>query len=67
MLVRPYNGKLYLINDTCYSRSLSKQQMSEVIQSDGYKSRLVIAINGKFPGPTIEAYEDQRMIIHVRN
>ena len=41
--------------------------MSEVIQSDGYKSRLVIAINGKFPGPTIEAYEDQKLIIHVRN
>ena len=67
MLVRPYNGKLYLYNDTRYSYPLSEQQMSEVIQGDGYKSRLVIAINGKFPGPTIEAYEDQDMIIHVRN
>ena len=57
MLVRPYNGKLYLFNDTSYSRPLSKQQMSEVIKSDGYKSRLVNAINGKFPGPSIEAYE----------
>ena len=67
LLVRPYRGKLYFYNDTSYSYPLSKQQMSEVIQGDGYKSRLVIAINGQFPGPTIEAHEDQTMIIHVRN
>ncbi|XP_078313230.1 uncharacterized protein LOC111129818 isoform X3 [Crassostrea virginica] len=68
LLVRPRNdGKLYFYNDTFYRNPLSDQQMSEVIQTDGYKSRLVIAINEKFPGPTIEAYEGQAMIIHVRN
>ncbi|XP_022337732.2 uncharacterized protein LOC111133551 [Crassostrea virginica] len=65
--VYPYGGRLYFYNDTSHYYPLSDQQMSEVIIGDGYKSRLVIAINGKFPGPTIEAYEDQRMIIHVRN
>ena len=65
--VYPYGGKLYFYNDTRGYYPLSDQQMSEVIIGDGYKSRLVIAINGKFPGPTIEAYEDQTMIIHVRN
>ena len=67
LLVRPRNGKLYFYNDTSYRNPLSDQKMSEVIQTDGYKSRLVIAINEKFPGPTIEAYEGQAMIIHVRN
>uniref|UniRef100_A0A8W8HTA6 L-ascorbate oxidase n=1 Tax=Magallana gigas TaxID=29159 RepID=A0A8W8HTA6_MAGGI len=66
-LVRPKNGRLYLYNDTSFSFPLSDKEMSEVITADGYGSRLVIAVNGKFPGPTIEAYEDQTMIIHVRN
>ena len=67
LLVRPNGGKLYFYNDTSYRNPLSKQKMSEVIQGDGYKSRLVIAINGQFPGPTIEAHEGQTIIIHVRN
>nr|XP_011411955.2 L-ascorbate oxidase isoform X2 [Crassostrea gigas]XP_011411956.2 L-ascorbate oxidase isoform X3 [Crassostrea gigas] len=67
MLVRPYNGSLYLYNDTNHRFPLSDEKVAGVITGDGYGSRLVIAINGKFPGPTIEAYEDQTMIIHVRN
>ncbi|XP_052701188.1 uncharacterized protein LOC128178184 [Crassostrea angulata] len=67
LLVRPKNGGLYLYNDTHYSFPLSAEKISEVITGDGNGSRLVIALNGKFPGPTIEAYEDQTMIIHVRN
>nr|XP_011415330.1 laccase-4 [Crassostrea gigas] len=66
-LVRPNNGRLYLYNDTSFSFPLSDERMSKVLTADGYGSRLVIALNGKFPGPTIEAYEDQTMIIHVRN
>ena len=66
-LVRPRTGRLYLYNNTSYSFPLSDERMSEVITGDGFGSRLVIAINGKFPGPTIEAYENQTMIIHVRN
>lgn len=66
-LVRPRDGRLYLYNDKSFSFPISDEKMSEVITGDGYGSRLVIAINGKFPGPTIEAYEDQKMIMHVRN
>uniref|UniRef100_A0A8W8HTY5 L-ascorbate oxidase n=1 Tax=Magallana gigas TaxID=29159 RepID=A0A8W8HTY5_MAGGI len=66
-LVRPKHGRLYLYNDTSFSFPLSDKEMSEVLTADGYGSRLVIAVNGKFPGPTIKEYEDQTMIIHVRN
>ncbi|XP_071149358.1 uncharacterized protein [Mytilus edulis] len=37
------------------------------ILADGYKSRIVIAVNGRFPGPTITARENQEVIVHVRN
>nr|XP_034323515.1 laccase-24 [Crassostrea gigas] len=67
MLVRPYNGSLYLYNDTNYRFPLPDEKIAEVITADGYGSRLVITINERFPGPTIEAHEDQTMIIHVRN
>ncbi|CAC5366432.1 unnamed protein product [Mytilus coruscus] len=37
------------------------------ISADGYNSQQVISINGRFPGPVIIAYENQNMIVHVRN
>lgn len=55
ILVRPYNGRLYLYNDTDHRFPLTDEKVSDVITGDGYGSRLVIAVNGKFPGPTIEA------------
>ncbi|XP_011431022.3 uncharacterized protein [Magallana gigas] len=67
LILRPRSGNLYLYNDTSYVNQISEKLKAEVITGDGYGSRSVIAINGKFPGPTIEAYEDQTMIIHVRN
>ncbi|XP_062566057.1 uncharacterized protein LOC134228420 [Saccostrea cucullata] len=63
VLVTPNNGKLVYTNDT----ELSDEDEDNVITADGVGSRLVIAVNGRFPGPTIEAYENQNMIIHVRN
>ncbi|OWF49127.1 L-ascorbate oxidase [Mizuhopecten yessoensis] len=38
-----------------------------ILTADGNNSRLVIAINRRFPGPMITAYEDQTVIVHVRN
>lgn len=70
LIVRPYTGNagnLYLYNDTSYTNPISEQLRADVITGDGYGSISVIAINGKFPGPTIEAYEDQTIIVHVRN
>jgi len=46
---------------------LTEQDRKEVITADGYDSRLVITINRQFPGPRITAYENQKLIIHVRN
>uniref|UniRef100_A0A8W8HU07 L-ascorbate oxidase n=1 Tax=Magallana gigas TaxID=29159 RepID=A0A8W8HU07_MAGGI len=64
LLVLPTNGRLRFYNT---SSIMPDEKMSEVITCDGYGSRLVIAINGKFPGPEIVAYENHKMIIHVRN
>lgn len=59
LIVRPNTGNLYLYNDTSYVNPISEKLKAEVITGDGYGSISVIAINGKFPGPTIEAYEGQ--------
>ncbi|XP_062619135.1 uncharacterized protein LOC134280706 [Saccostrea cucullata] len=63
MLV-PSKGRLRRYDNISY---LPDSVVADVITTDGYQSRLVIAINDRFPGPTIEAFEGQRMIIHVRN
>lgn len=40
----------------------------QVITADGYQEpRLVIAVNGSFPAPTLEVYEHQTVRVHVRN
>ncbi|CAE1312423.1 unnamed protein product [Acanthosepion pharaonis] len=40
----------------------------EVITMDGYpESRLVVAVNGTIPGPAIEAYIGQTVIVYVEN
>ncbi|XP_062566058.1 uncharacterized protein LOC134228421 [Saccostrea cucullata] len=66
-LVWPKQGHLYRYNDTGGLNPLPENITQNVITGDGYGSRLVILINGKFPGPLLEAYENQKMIIHVRN
>ena len=40
-----------------------------VIQADGYweNPRFVTVVNGSLPGPTIEVYEGQNVIVHVKN
>lgn len=52
-------------NQTEYS--MKYPDANDVITGDGYGSRIVIAVNRKFPGPTITAYENQKVIVHMRN
>ncbi|XP_063411957.1 uncharacterized protein LOC134694824 isoform X2 [Mytilus trossulus] len=64
VLLRPDKGKAVRVkNGEPFERSLE----DTFILADGYKSRIVIVVNGKFPGPTITAREGQEVIVHVRN
>ncbi|KAL4226688.1 hypothetical protein ACF0H5_014668 [Mactra antiquata] len=48
-------------------RTLTPEEQERVILADGEESRLVIAINGIFPGPRIDVYENQELEIKVVN
>ncbi|XP_060065507.1 uncharacterized protein LOC132545853 [Ylistrum balloti] len=65
-LVVPNGGQLYEY-DKPGSPIIKADQIPYILTADGNNSRLVIAINRRFPGPKIEAYEDQTLIVHVRN
>ncbi|XP_033761221.1 L-ascorbate oxidase-like [Pecten maximus] len=65
-LVIPSGGRLYEY-DKLSSPIENSDELPYILTADGNNSRLVIAINRQFPGPTITAYEDQNLIIHVRN
>ncbi|XP_060086242.1 uncharacterized protein LOC132565610 [Ylistrum balloti] len=65
-LVVPSGGQLYEY-DNLRSPIDNIQELPFILTADGNNSRLVIAINRRFPGPQITAYEDQTLIIHVRN
>lgn len=67
VLVWPKNGSLYRFDDVDGNNPLPKNTIKNTITSDGVGSRMVITVNGLFPGPSIVAYEGQDMIIHVRN
>ena len=66
-LVYPYNGKLRFVTGNKKGQDLTEEQTKRVTTADGQGSRLLIAINGIFPGPRIEAYENQTMQITVIN
>ncbi|WAR25894.1 ASO-like protein, partial [Mya arenaria] len=63
-LVEPFEGQLRL---KANHYILNSSQAEQVITADGEGSRLVIGINGKFPGPLIDAYENQEIEITVVN
>eukprot|EP00106_Octopus_bimaculoides_P019942 XP_014787384.1 PREDICTED: laccase-like [Octopus bimaculoides] len=66
-LVKPYNGKLYRYDVTNFTDA-QPIPTDEVITMDGYFQPMkVIAVNGTVPGPTIEVYKGQRVIIDVEN
>ena len=64
-LVLPKNGQLYRFDNP--TQPIMDKTSSNIITTDGVGSRTVIVINQQFPGPTIETYEGQRVIVHVRN
>lgn len=67
ILVWPKNGSLYSFDDIAGTHPLPKHRIENTITADGVGSRMVITINGLFPGPSIVAFEGQDVIIHVRN
>lgn len=67
VLVWPNNGSLYRFDDEEGIFPLPKTAIENTITADGVGSRMVITVNGLFPGPSIVAFEGQDMIIHVRN
>jgi len=66
-LVEPCNGYLCLRGQENQGRQLTEPEQARVITADGNVSRLVIGINGKFPGPRIDAFENQELEITVVN
>ncbi|CAE1312425.1 unnamed protein product [Acanthosepion pharaonis] len=66
-LLKAVNGKLYPVETVNISTATPVPE-DEVITMDGYsESRLVVAINGTIPGPAIEAYIGQTVIVYVEN
>lgn len=65
-LVVPLGGRLYNY-DNFNSPIENMDELQYILTADGNNSRLVIAVNRRFPGPTITAHEDQTLIVHVRN
>jgi FtsP/CotA-like multicopper oxidase with cupredoxin domain len=71
-LLLPSAGRTVLPDDTTNYNNQSEYSMkypdaNDVITANGYGSRIVIAVNRKFPGPAITAYENQKIIVHMRN
>lgn len=63
-LLRPQNGRFIRYNDT---KTYTEDEERDFISADGYGSRMVIAVNRRFPGPPIIAYENQEVTIHMWN
>ena len=66
-LVVPQNGYLRVNGSDSRYATLKGEEAKRVITADGQGSRLVIAINDKFPGPRIEVYENQTIQVTIRN
>ena len=66
-LIKPVGGYLKFATGKDKGRTLNATQIPRVITADGEGSRLVIAVNGTFPGPRIEAFENQEMHITIIN
>ncbi|CAC5381990.1 unnamed protein product [Mytilus coruscus] len=64
ILLVPLKGRFWLFNNT--NKQYTKEEEKEFISADGYGSRIVIAINRRFPCPSITAYENQKIIVHMR-
>ena len=66
-LVVPHNGKLYRYDTKNFSSAVPISP-DDVITADGWsESRMVSVVNGTMPGPVINVFQDQRVVIHVTN
>ncbi|CAH1797574.1 unnamed protein product [Owenia fusiformis] len=67
-LVWPYKGEFYPydVTDPENSEPVSPEG---IIQADGFwqRNRIVMVVNGSLPGPAIEVYENQNIVVHVHN
>ena len=66
-LVYPDNGILRFRGQENNNTELTQNETARVITADGERSRLVIAINGKFPGPRIEVFDNQMIEVKIIN
>ncbi|XP_041379560.1 laccase-2-like [Gigantopelta aegis] len=65
--VFPANGHIYRYDVTNISAA-EPLSTDDVITADGWEEpRLVLAVNGTIPGPPIDVYEGQTVIVHVKN
>ncbi|XP_046570466.1 laccase-1-like isoform X1 [Haliotis rubra] len=63
--VMPSNGGLRYYNETV--PILDTSVLDRVLTADGVYARLVISVNGQFPGPELIMYEDQNVEVSVTN
>ncbi|XP_046357790.2 laccase-like [Haliotis rufescens] len=65
--VFPEGGNLYKYNVDNTSAATPETSIG-VIQADGFEPQRVVTVaNGSMPGPAIEVYEGQTVIVHVKN
>ncbi|XP_046583061.1 laccase-like [Haliotis rubra] len=65
--VFPEGGNLYKYNVVNTSASAPESPLG-VIQADGFETQRVVTVaNGSMPGPAIEVYEGQTVVVHVKN
>ncbi|ESO89911.1 hypothetical protein LOTGIDRAFT_124263 [Lottia gigantea] len=63
----PANGKLYKY-DVTNTSAAEPVDLENVAITDGWEEpRLLIAVNDQFPGPAIEVYQGQTVVVHVTN
>ncbi|XP_048741747.1 uncharacterized protein LOC125655476 isoform X2 [Ostrea edulis] len=67
LAIFPKGGLLYRY-DVKNITAATPVNIDEVNTADGWEmQRVVIVANGTLPGPTITVYEDQTLIVHVKN
>ncbi|CAG2189735.1 unnamed protein product [Mytilus edulis] len=62
--LKPLNGRAVNYHT---GQTYDQQIEDTFVLADGNHSKIVILLNGRFPGPPITAYEYQDIIVHVRN
>ncbi|XP_046583057.1 laccase-2-like [Haliotis rubra] len=67
MAVFSSDRKLYKY-DVTNTSAATPLEPEGIVQADGYEpQRVLTVVNGSMPGPAIEVYEGQTVIVHVKN